>query len=89
MFQATGDVSSFVDLAERGLFVYDYADVCRVRVSRTDKYELQAVPHNPVGLDSLPKELAILATTVKFEGVDFSDCLAVDPGAYMECASGD
>jgi hypothetical protein len=87
LLATSGDLSSFVALAERGLFVYDWDDVHQTRQNRTNKYELQVAPHNPLRAGSLPKELALFVASVRLGDVDFSDCLSVDPRVYMECAS--
>jgi hypothetical protein len=61
---------SFVDLAERGLFVYDWSDVHPAKQS-LDAYEPTAVPTNPISLDRLPDAVKLYATSVKFDTVAF------------------
>ncbi|WP_175874368.1 hypothetical protein [Burkholderia sp. BCC0397] len=43
----------FIDLAERGLFVFDWADIARTDLSASRVYELVAMPNNPISEISL------------------------------------
>ena len=47
----------FVELAERGFFVYDWSDVHRTE-QYIDEYELMALPYRPLTLDLLPESLS-------------------------------
>lgn len=58
------DASSFAALSERGLFVYDWSDVHRTRVSALNGYELVARPSLAIDLDGLPQALRRLAARV-------------------------
>ena len=58
------DPSSFVALANRGLFVYDWADVHRTTSASSNMYELVAVPTNPLRLSAAPPDVQRTAETV-------------------------
>lgn len=55
------DLSSYVALAERGLWVYDWQDVHRVRADCLDAYEIAATPTQPIFVADLPDELGRMA----------------------------
>jgi hypothetical protein len=62
---------SFLELAERGLFVYDWHDVHRIRIERSGMYELAAFPRVPLLMDALPVSLKIIAKSIQLAGTDF------------------
>jgi hypothetical protein len=62
-----------IDLAERGVFVYDWTDVHRTARDAVGAYEQVAAPANPIQQDRLPDSLAALAKAVKFADVRFAD----------------
>ena len=70
-----GDATSFMDLAQRGVFVYDWQD----------PYEHVAVPDTPVRVDSFPEELAKLSRIVRLDNVSFADEKAIDMRLHTEC----
>jgi hypothetical protein len=72
---------SFVALAERGLFVYDWNEAGR----STGVYEAVATPNEPVCFGSLPGELAKISKVVTFGSVSFVDARVVDVRAYAQC----
>lgn len=49
--------ASFLALATRGLFVYDWSDAHRAKVEDIKAYELVAIPDRPCDLSSLPEPL--------------------------------
>ena len=51
---------SFIAMAERGFFVYDWSCLHRTRVSEIDEYEPMACPVSPLLLDELPEMLKLL-----------------------------
>ena len=73
---------SFVDLAERGLFVYDWHEYGR----STGVYEVVATPNDPVCFGSLTGELAKISQVVTFGSVSFMDARVVDVRAYAQCS---
>lgn len=56
-----GDISSFLALARRGFFVFDWTDVHRSARDSLHAYELIAVPTVPVSIPALPADLRALA----------------------------
>ena len=64
---------SFVALAERGLFVYDWQDIHRTRGEASGNYEQVAVPQAPAMIDALPGPLAALARQAALADVDFGE----------------
>jgi len=81
------DPSSFIDLAERGIFVYDWTDIHGGRLY-TDAYELVATPTMPILLDSLPDRLRALTSLVKFDAKDFSEEKFLKVHEYVPCRRG-
>jgi hypothetical protein len=81
---AKGDVTSFMALAQRGVFVYDWQGVHSARM-HIHSYELVAVPDTPARFDSLPDELAKLSRVVRFDKVSFVDEKAIDTRLHTEC----
>jgi hypothetical protein len=79
-----GDVTSFMALAQRGVFVYDWQDVHSARM-HTHSYELVAVPDTPVRFDSFPNELAKISRIVRLDKVSFADEKAIDLRAHTQC----
>jgi hypothetical protein len=80
---------SFVALANRGLFVYDWTDIHKSDRKSTGSYELVAVPMKPISVDRLPGDLAILAMAIRFGKLKFSDERLIDVRAhilYAQCA---
>ncbi|MBY3136110.1 hypothetical protein [Rhizobium laguerreae] len=56
----------FIAIAEKGFFVYDWADTHRVERDYTRKYEMVAAPTSPVPLQKLPSLLQVSARRIKF-----------------------
>ena len=67
---------SFVEMAERGFFVYDWTDVYRTAREVLNEYEPVALPVNPVGVDQLPAGLAKACGCVRFAGVSFGGSIS-------------
>lgn len=77
------DVTSFMTLAQRGVFVYDWQDVHRR--ARTFMYDIVAAPHDPIRIDSLPDELGKFPRLVRLDNVSFADAKAVDIHRLTQC----
>ncbi|WP_315757436.1 MULTISPECIES: hypothetical protein [unclassified Bradyrhizobium] len=77
--------ASFVDLAERGLFVYDWIDAHRSSRDATCMYEPVAVPAMPLRSDQLPNDLHILADELRLSAVRFGRETSVDIGSLLTC----
>jgi hypothetical protein len=76
--------SVFVQLAERGLFVYDWSDVHRTKAEQIGEYELTALPYRPLTLDLLSDDLADAARSVRFN-VAFQTAWLVNVRAHLPC----
>jgi hypothetical protein len=81
------DPSSFLDLAERGIFVYDWTDVRGGR-AYLDAYERVAMPTTPLLLASLPDRLRELTSLFKFAANDFSEETVLKVQEYFRCRKG-
>lgn len=68
----------FIDLAERGIFVYDWTDITRTALEALQVYEPVAVPTKPISVSALPFDLAALAKIMKLTDVVFASHNAVD-----------
>jgi hypothetical protein len=75
---------SFFGMAERGLFVYDWSDVHRTRAEELRVYELVAIPENPIKVDGIPEELALLAAEPRLDAA-FANEARLDVARYMVC----
>ena len=75
----------FIDLAERGFFVYDWTDVSRTTQEELRVYELVAVPTQPLNVGSLPPDLATVATVLRLSDLVFAAGSAVDVRAHLRC----
>jgi hypothetical protein len=84
-FLSKGDATSFMSLAQRGIFVYDWQSVHRPTIASTHMYELVAAPDTSARLDSFPGDLAKIAQIVRFENVSFRDEMAVDVRTHTQC----
>ncbi|ALN88239.1 hypothetical protein LC55x_4992 [Lysobacter capsici] len=61
---------SYIDLASRGVYVYDWTDISRGS-GHLDAYELMAIPADPIRCDELAGELQTVARSVRLPGVTF------------------
>ena len=78
---------SFLRLAERGLFVYDWRDVHRVWWGKRGAYEIAAVPTQPLERRSLPPDLAAVVDALLLEELRFSARAKVDVRRHLRCAA--
>mgnify|MGYP001269893781 FL=1 len=76
----------FIDLAERGVFVYDWTDINRTAREALRVYEPVAVPTKPITASSLPSDLAALAKVLRLADIAFAACKAIDIRAHLSCA---
>ena len=76
----------FIDLAERGLFVYDWTDISRTARDALHVYEPVAVPVQPITVGALPNDLAALAKAVQLSDVGFSESNALNIRDHLSCA---
>ena len=76
---------SFIDLAERGFFVYDWTDIHRTKADELNVYESVAAPNEPIDIDALPDDLGVLARAMKLKGVEFEAGKAIDVRSFISC----
>ena len=79
---------SFLTPAQRGIFVFDWADVGRSYSAATGVYECAAVPTKPLVASDLPTALAIIAKRLVFSELSFSEAIKVDMCHFLKCQSG-
>jgi hypothetical protein len=78
-------LDDYLDLAERGVYVYDWTDINRTARAAIGAYEPVAAPINPISASELPSDLAAIADELRLTGVEFSDKIAVDVRAQVPC----
>lgn len=66
------DPGSYIALAQRGVFVYDWTDFTSIK-GRLNAYELVARPLLPITCAGLPNDLREVAQAVRFADVRFAD----------------
>ncbi|WP_157610053.1 hypothetical protein [Variovorax sp. Root434] len=76
---------SYIELAERGMFVYDWNDVHRTVRESLHVYEPVAVPTKPATIGSLPSDLMALVKMLNLPGVAFSAEKEVDVHKHFKC----
>ncbi|HWU74196.1 MAG TPA: hypothetical protein VN137_11985 [Sphingomonas sp.] len=72
-----GDMTSFLNLAMRGLFVFDWTDVHRSGRAKIDAYQLVAVPSCAIHTFDLPADLDAFALRQRLSST-FRDHLTLD-----------
>src|SRR5579862_3582822 len=81
-------LDSFIEMVERGIFVYDWSDVHRTKAESLQAYEPLVVPLDPISLDRLPDRLRAYAAGTKFETVAFAEGQLLNVEAYFESCAG-
>jgi hypothetical protein len=74
----------FLNLAQRGLFVYDWTDVHRVAAAKLNSYELLAVPDAPIVAAQLSKDVAPLVEGMVLN-VSFAHERLIDVTQFLNC----
>src|SRR5688500_4407726 len=64
----------YLDMAERGLFVYDWTDAHRTASEALRTYELMAAPISPATVDAMPIEVVRVMCGVAFDDISFAKC---------------
>ena len=62
---------SFIEIAQRGVFAYNWGDACRTLANCIGEYELAAAPTVPVKIDQLAPNVQKLANATRLPGVKF------------------
>ena len=63
----------FISMSQRGIYVYDWCDVYRSDVKRTNAYEIVSRPTAPIKLDSIPHQYLHLVDRRSANKILFSD----------------
>lgn len=74
-----------IDLAERGIYVYDWTDIQRTQSEYLGVYKLVAIPTKPITASSMPADLATIAQDVQLADVLFAMSNTVDIRAHLSC----
>jgi hypothetical protein len=69
--------TSFIELASRGLFVYDWQDAHRTMAKARGLYELVCQPKLPIVESSLPDHLRVAARATVLQAVSFGSATEV------------
>lgn len=75
------------EIAERGLFVYDWSDVHRTLRQALGAYELIAKPTVPIRASDLPPDLRSTAHLAQLREIDFAAGTLIDVRACFDCLS--
>ena len=76
---------SFIALAQRGFFVFDWSDVHRVSADEIGAYEKVCVPSSPRPVSALSSEFQRhLASSCQFN-IEFGTTAAIDPRTQVAC----
>lgn len=79
----------FIELASRGIFVYDWRDVNRTSNECRNVYEPVAVPLAPISVERLAGGLAGMAKSLSFSDAVFSDGQPLDICLHTICRRAD
>jgi hypothetical protein len=74
-----------IELAERGLFVFDWQDVHRPIVKCSNRYEAVALPAVPISTDGLPPLLKTVAVEATLRAATFRTERMLDVCAQIPC----
>ena len=85
LFSEAGDRDALVELARRGLFVYDWRDARRAPRDELGAYELVAAPTSPSRAATLPPMLRVAAMSMRFAGLRFDEAPLVDVHRHARC----
>jgi len=64
--------TSYLDLAKRGFFVFDWSDIHRTSAQATGMYERVCLPERPVAASALPAYLQAVARATALQSVSFA-----------------
>ncbi len=76
---------SFIEIAQRGIYAFDWTDVHRVKRDEIEAYEIMATPKNPITAIELPPNLQKISELIVFKNLYFSDFTRIDPKKYFAC----
>jgi hypothetical protein len=81
LVERSGNMSSFVALAERGFFVFDWADVHRLKIEHINAYERVCTPATPLILGNDQVQFAF----IRFQSISFEDLKTIPIHEFVEC----
>lgn len=76
---------SFIELAKRGFYVFDWRDVHRTKPEITNLYEAVALPIRPLSIKDLTPSLMNAARALRLSKTDFSAPGKIDVAAQLKC----
>jgi hypothetical protein len=82
LVERSGDMSSFVSLAERGFFVFDWSDVHRTRLEHINAYERVCAPTIALSVGLVDR---IQLAAIQFESIIFGNSKKVSIHEFVEC----
>ncbi|HEX7801788.1 MAG TPA: hypothetical protein VF471_03395 [Pseudoxanthomonas sp.] len=69
---------SFIALASRGYFVYDWTDHQKISSESTGRFQLVALPNQPVTIDKVANEISAIALVCPMQRSIFSRMHEID-----------
>lgn len=81
------DPSSYIELAARGIYVYDWLDVHETSQNSIGAYTAVAIPSKPMQLLAFPPEIEVIARAAQFKDGEFMRMQKVDVGTMFDCLS--
>ena len=75
--------NDYVELAEKGFYTYDWADVHRNK-DKLNRYEIQSKPTCPIRIDDLPGAISNVIVDIAMP-LKFEELGEIDVCAYLEC----
>ena len=85
MLQPYANPERFLQLAERGAYVYDWTDVHKAEAARTRSYELVCAPSVSRASNDLPDEMKLIAADASLAGVNFPEQPLLDIRLLLDC----
>ncbi|WP_147385587.1 hypothetical protein [Oleomonas cavernae] len=86
-----GDIiyqSTYEYYPERGIFVFDWSDIHRIR-DYLNQYEFIAAPFQPAKIADFPPSLVSRIPVILDHSVRFADRVNVDVRRFFDCVEGD
>ena len=68
------DPSTFVAMAERGVYTFDWSDVHRTNAESTGRYQLGCAPSVSLLAEAPPLNLRVIAEATRIDGQAFHEC---------------
>lgn len=75
---------SYLEMAERGVYVYDWLDVHRARSAARNLYDLVARPESPLKIEAMSEDISRFSSHLCFDG-SFQNTTALDVRPLIPC----